>query len=75
MNNTEKYKEQFDRGKQSQKTGYVKFMKANGYNERVVHTLNNDFVFYVKKILLSDVIASLEKKASQMVGQNASEAN
>ncbi|WP_413440709.1 hypothetical protein [Synechococcus sp. MIT S1220] len=61
--------------KQSQKAGYAKFLKANDYNERTGHALNNDFVFFVKKVLLSDVIITLEKRASQIVGQNASEVN
>ncbi len=75
MNNTEKYGEQLHRESQSQKAGYNKFMKANDYNERTGNASNNDFGFYVKKVLLGDVITSLEKRASQIVGQNASEVN
>ena len=67
MNNTEKYSEQLDRESQSQKAGYSKFMKASDYNEKTGNASNNDFGFYVKKVLLGDVITSLEKRASRIV--------
>ena len=73
--NNEKYEQQIEREVQSQKAGYNKFIKANDYNNRTGNASNNDFGFYVKKVLLSDVIEHLEKRSSQIVGHNASEVN
>ena len=71
----EKYGQQIEREDQSQKAGYSKFIRACDYNEKTGNASNNDFGFYVKKVLLGDVITNLEKRTSQIVGHNASEVN